>query len=106
MLVSDCYQNYIGPPLIYAVLDEVDVTTSIQEHYGEKKNWNGCLWTFKEMFGDKCYGKHFRLDFKSEDGREHYQHGFINNINEYMNPPMATPVNQDPKYWENLAMKT
>jgi len=106
MIISEHYKNYIGPPLIKAVLNEEDITEDMLKYYGEKKNWNGYLWTFKELFGDQCYGKNYRFEFKSEDGREHYFHGFINDINQYMNPPLHTPVNQDPKYWENLAMKT
>ena len=32
----------------------------------------------------------------------HFFHGYINDINQYMNPPMSTPTNQNPKYWNNL----
>ena len=49
----------------------------------------------KVMKSEDCYGKNYRFEFKSEDGREHYFHGFINDMNQYMNPPLATPMNQN-----------
>ena len=102
MIYSCYYQNYTGPPLTKAVLNEENITDKIEKLYGEKCNWNGYLWTFKEMFGDESYGKNFRFEFKSEDGKDHYFHGYIHDINNYLNHPIHTPVNQDPSYWKNL----
>lgn len=102
MIFCNDYKDYIGPNLIKAILDDEDITDKIKEIYGINKNWNSYLWTYKEVFGDKCYGKNFRFDFKSDDGRDHFFHGYINDINQYMNPPMSTPTNQNPKYWNNL----
>lgn len=93
MIVSDYYQNYKGPKLTKAILDGEDITQLIQEKYSPENNWSGCLWTYKELFGEKSYGKHFRCDFVSEDERKHWFHGYINDINQYFNPPLATPFN-------------
>ena len=94
MIVSDYYQKYKGPTLTKATLDNENITQFIQTKYGPDNNWSGYLWTYKELFGEESYGKHFRCDFVSEDGRKHWFHGFINNINQYFNPPLATPMDQ------------
>lgn len=92
MILSEHYQNYRGPSLTKAILDEKEITNQIQEKYGPNKNWQGYLWTYKELFGSDSYGKNFRCDFISEDGRKHWFYGFINDINQYFNPPLATPI--------------
>ena len=94
MIISDYYQKYNGPTLTKATFDGENITQLIQNKYGSEKNWSGCLWTYKELFGEKSHGKHFRCDFVSEDGRQHWFYGFIHDINQYFNPPLATPMNQ------------
>ena len=71
-----------------------NITDKISAIYGTECNWQGCLWTYKEAFGEKSYGKNFRCEFKSEDGRDHWFYGFINDIDQYFNPPLHTPTNQ------------
>ena len=93
MIESSHYQSYKGPELVKTTLNGTDYTGNIKKIYGEKNNWSGCLWTYKEIFGSDSKGKHFRCDFKDEDGREHWFHGFIHDTDQYMNPPLATPVN-------------
>ena len=95
MIHSETYQNYRGPPLIKAILGKDDITIEMKILYGENYNWNGCLWTYKEIFGEKCVNQNYRFDFKGEDGRDHWFHGFITDINQYCNPPLATPVNHN-----------
>jgi len=94
MIACEHYQSYRGPPLVRAVLGTEDITEQIQELYGPDYNWQGCLWTYKEAFGENSANKHFRFDFKGIDEREHWYHGFINDIEQYFNPPTATPMNQ------------
>ena len=94
MLDSDYYEKYRGPPLVKCVLDNKDITNKMMEFYGKLNNWNGKLYTYKEVFGEDCNNKQYRLDFKSVDGRDHWFHGFIIDSNHYMNPPLATPINQ------------
>ena len=94
MIVSDYYQKYKGPTLMKATLDEQNITQLIQTKYGPEKNWSGCLWTYKELFGEKSHGKKFYCEFISDDGRKHWFYGSINDINQYFNPPLATPMDQ------------
>ena len=96
MLYSEHYKSYRGPPLIKAVLGDEDITEEMIELYGENRNWKGYLWTYKEAFGEKSLNKNYRFDFKGEDGKEHWFHGFITDMNQYMNPPLHTPINQIP----------
>ena len=76
MIHSDHYKNYRGPKLVRATLTSAspiggkadeDITESIKEIYGPECNWQGCLWTYKEAFGEKSYGKNFKCEFKSAD---------------------------------------
>ena len=94
MIESEHYKNYHGPKLVKCILGSENITDKMIELYGENNNWHGCLWTYKEAFGKNSYGKNFRFDFKSEDGREHWFNGFIHDINQYFNPPLFTPMNQ------------
>ena len=70
MLLSDHYKNYRGPELISAILGGENITAKATQLYGENNNWHGCLWTYKEAFGDKCENKNYRFDFKGKDGKE------------------------------------
>ena len=94
MIICEHYQSYHGPQLVNAKLGDTDITEKIKALYGENHNWQGYLWTYKEAFGDKCVNKNYRFDFKGEDGKEHWFHGFITDINQYFNPPLHTPINQ------------
>ena len=94
MIESEYYKAYLGPSLVKVILNEEDITEKIKDKYGENNNWSGFLWTYKELFGSECQGKHFRCDFKYNDekgGKEYWFHGYIHDINNYMNPPLATP---------------
>jgi len=90
MIPCEHYQTYEGPKLVKAMLGEDDITDKMTDMYGTGKNWNGCLWTFKESFGPDSYGKNYRLEFQGEDGRKHWFHGFISDIDQYFNPPQAS----------------
>ena len=94
MIYSENYHNYRGPPLVKAVLGTEDITDKMKELYGESRNWQGYLWTNKEAFGANSLNENYRFDFKGEDGRDHWFCGFITDLNQYFNPPMATPFNQ------------
>jgi len=88
MLYSEQYQTYRGPPLIKATLGDQDITEEMKHLYGDKCNWQGYLWTYKEAFGENSANKNFRFDFKDSKGQDHWFHGFITDINQYFSPSL------------------
>ena len=89
------YQNYKGPNLTKATLNGIDITSIVQEKYGENNNWQGKLWKYKEVFGNGSLRKKIYCEFHSEDGRKHWFYGWIENNDQFFNPPLATPMNQN-----------
>ena len=87
MIHSVYYKNYRGPTIVKVILGDDDITERIRVIYGELHNWQGSLWTYKEVFGEGSLGKNFRFEF--EDGRYHWFHGFVDDINQYFHPPLA-----------------
>ena len=94
MIDSEYYNNYRGPDLTRARLNDKDITELIKEKYGELNNWNGKLYTFSDIFGEDSLNKNIYCEFKDETGRIHWFHSFIDNLNQYFNPPLATPMNR------------
>jgi len=94
MLPCEHYKTYTGPKLIRVVLDTEDITENMSYVYGPDRNWQGCLWTFREAFGENSLNKHYRFEFKGEDDRDHWFHGFITDLDQYFTPPLATPMSQ------------
>ena len=94
MIESEYYKNYTGPHLVKCTVNNQDFTVQLTEIYGEKNNWQGCLWTYREVFGPDMKGAKFSFDFVGDDGREHWFHGWIDDDTQYCNFPLATPVNQ------------
>ena len=96
MIDCEHYQNYKGPDLTKATLNDENIINIIQEKYGEKNNWNGFLYKYSDIFGDDNHniGKKFYCEFQDETGRIHWFHGFIDDLNQYFNPPLATPMNK------------
>ena len=93
MIDCDYYKDYIGPDLVKATLDnKEDFTQNLINIYGINRNWNGKLYTYKEVFGKKCQGKYFRIDFQ-KDKYHNWFHGYISDIDEYMKPPLIHPTN-------------
>ena len=95
MIDSEYYQDYKGPDLTSAILNEKeDITKLIKTFYGEGNNWEEKLWTYKEVFGEGCKGSKYYCEFHSEEGRKHWFHGFVNDEKMFFNPPLHTPINQ------------
>ena len=94
MIKSEYYNNYYGPNMTSCVLDNKDYTDQAIELYGPANNWNGCLHTYKDFFGEESKGMKFRFDFKGEDGRTHWFHGWVDDENQFVNFPLATPISQ------------
>lgn len=92
MIESEYYKNYNGPRLIKATMNDiVDITDIISEKYGENCNWQGKIWTYSDIFGSTSEGTIYYCEFKSDDGRKHWFHGFVDDVNQYFNPPLSTP---------------
>lgn len=88
MLLSDDYQNYRGPSLIKVILGNENITEEMKLKYGENNNWCGYLWTHKELFGDKCEYKNYKFEFRNDNNVIQIIQGFINDKNQYFNPPI------------------
>ena len=100
MLDSEYYQNYTGPNLTLAQIwkhgcDKEDITEHIKNFYGDNNNWNGKLYTYNDIFPGKDYTYKFRVDFIDEKGRKHWFHGMVGGDDQYFNPPLASPMNQN-----------
>lgn len=91
---SEYYLNYVGPNLTSCTFDGKDFTDKAIENYGPMNNWYGMLYTHKEFFGENSQGKKFRFDFKSDNGRTHWFHGWVDDENQILNMPLATPMCQ------------
>ena len=95
MIDSEYYQDYKGPNLTNAILNEKeDITKLIQFFYGEDNNWQCKLWKYSDIFGETSEEMKVYCEFHSEDGRKHWFSGNVENVNQYFNPPLATPMNQ------------
>ena len=95
MIDSEYYQNYQGQNLTQVILNgEEDITEKIKVFYGTNNNWQGKLWTYKDVFGDDCKDYRFYCEFHSKDKRKHWFHGFINDKNDNFNIPLHTPLGQ------------
>ena len=94
MKYSDFYQSYKGPKLIQATINNKDITKRIQQFYGKDNNWNGMLWTYKDIFPDNTTNCEFYCLFQSDDKREHWRKGNIGKKNQYFNLPLSMPYNQ------------
>ena len=99
MIDLDYYKNYKGPHLILAQIwinedKKEDITDYIKTFYGEENNWKGKLYTYKDIFPDKDSKYKFYVEFLSNNGRKHWFHGFVGEQNQFFNPPLHTPMNQ------------
>ena len=99
---SEYYNNYIGPDIIKATLNQDNILEQIIKIYGDTKNWNGRLWKVKDIFNNECIDKEFYFEFESDNGQKHWTRGKIANMDDIINPPLFTPLNQNPIYWENI----
>ena len=100
MIECEYYKNYKGPNLILAQIwvkkdEKQDITEYIKDFYGSKNNWNGKLYKYNDIFPGKDYKYKFFIKFKDDKGREHWFNGMVGGSDQYFNPPLATPINQN-----------
>ena len=76
------YQNYQGPELLSCELDGVDHTSSLQECYGSKNDWKQTLYRYREIFGDECLNKKFKITYL-EGNQTYWEYGFILDPEQY-----------------------
>ena len=86
--MNGTYENYKGPNLTKAILNDIDITKIIQEKYGENNDWQGKLWKYNEIFGNSSLGKKIYCEFHSDDGRKYWFNSWIDDNNNFFNPPM------------------
>ena len=80
-MITTYYQDYEGPSLKSCTLDDKDITSSIGECYGSN-DWNGRLYRYRELFGEDCLNKKFKISYES-DNRSFCQYGFVHNPDNY-----------------------
>ena len=100
--IEEIWNEYTGPKLVKATLDEQDVFSSVNSFYGKELNWHCKTWTAMEMFGEYCVGKEMYFEFKGEDGRVHWSRGKIEKLDETINKYGWMPFNQNQAYWDRL----
>ena len=89
------YENYYGPILTKATINDEDVTEIIRYAYGDK-NWQNKLWKFEELFQEDYTSGIFYCEFEQAAGDIKYWYKIIiQHMDEVLNPPMSTPVNQN-----------
>lgn len=91
MLESNYYRDYRGPQLSQCLIDGHDYTEGMREVYGPNQNWQGCLWTYKEILEDflklnDCSNTHFRIEFCDGENRTYWTNAFVTDKYQYYNP--------------------
>ena len=86
MVTTTHFDNYQGPQLIQATLNQTNILDSIKEYYGEHNNWNHQFYSYKDLFGENSKGKRFYLEFQKENGRRFWYHSFVNDPSQLFIP--------------------
>ena len=100
MIDCEHYKNYRGPKLTMAQIwedekEKLDITEYIKEFYGHDKNWNGKLYTYEDIFLGRDSKSKFYIEFLDDTGRKHWFNGIVGNSDQFFNPPLSTPINQN-----------
>lgn len=97
---NEYYKNYKGPNLTLAQIwkesnYKINITEYIQLFYGNNNNWKGKLYKFKDIFPGKDHKYKFYVEFKSKDGKKHWFNGNVGEPEQYFNPPLASPIDEN-----------
>ena len=95
MLAYEHYTDYCGPEMHSCLIDGIDYTEAMRQVYGPDRNWQGLLYTYKEMLEGclklpDCSNTQFRIEYKDENGATYWEHSFVNDKHQYYNPTMFT----------------
>ena len=75
------------PELTLVTLNGVNITENVKLFYGVNKDWNNKLWKYYEIFGKESLNNRFYIEYMTIEGRKYWTFGFINDLNQYFNPP-------------------
>ena len=88
MIDSEYYGRIHGPELTKAILHDVSIIDNVREKYGQNNNWQGKLYTYKDIFGENSIGGKIYFEFQNTDGKKYWFHGFVNDLTQYFHPPL------------------
>jgi hypothetical protein len=86
MVHTTYFDNYQGPKLIKATLNQKDILDEICEYYGPNNNWQNKYYSYKDLFGENSRGKKIYLEFETSHGRHYWFHSFINDPSQLFIP--------------------
>ena len=92
----DHYASYKGPDLVSILVDNIEnkeLYNKIIVLYGEKKNWNGKLYKSKIVFDNTFKNKTITFNYlPTKNGIENWTKYTYKHGEEYLNPPLWTPM--------------
>ena len=97
------YQSYIGPPIRFAYLQsknsqKEDIKDIANKLYGEKKNWNGKLYSASSLKIPNIDEKIFYIEFDNYNpnfpNHVDFTQVVIKNKDTFINPPMFMPFSK------------
>jgi hypothetical protein len=86
MVQTTYFDNYQGPQLIKATLNQQNILYKLIEYYGPNNNWQNKYFTYKELFGENSRGKNIYLEFQNTNGRKFWFHSFVNDPSQLFIP--------------------
>ena len=89
MIDSVHYKNYKGPKLVKCELvsNKKNLKDDFDFFYGPIHNWNGVIYTYKDIFSSEHKGEQFYMEFQSDTGK-HWFYGIVGEPEQYFYPPM------------------
>ena len=89
MIDSVYYKNYKGPKLVKCelTLNKTQLKDDFDFFYGPNHDWNGMIYTYKDIFSSEHKGEQFYMEFQSDTGK-HWFYGIVGEPEQYFYPPM------------------
>ena len=91
MLVCEYYKGDKGPAFRTCQINGTDYTEAMRKVYGPDQNWQGFLYTYKEMLEGflklpDCSNTQFRIEYLSDNGATYWENAFVTDKHQYYNP--------------------